>query len=95
MIYALYLMRIPVRVKELIGLLVVVAAMANGGVLLLVLAEELRIQEGLTPFEAVRKPAEIRLWPPVMISLSVIVGFIPLALNLEEDAATCIRPWRP
>jgi multidrug efflux pump subunit AcrB len=49
MIYALYLMRIPVGATVLIRLLVVVAAMVNGGVLLLVLAEELRVREGLTP----------------------------------------------
>jgi multidrug efflux pump subunit AcrB len=84
MIYALYLMRIPVGATVLIGLLVVVATMVNGGVLLLVLAEELRVREGLTPFEAVRKAAEIRLRPRVMIAAAVIVGFIPLALNIEE-----------
>lgn len=84
MIYALYLAKIPVGATVLIGLLVVVAAMVNGGILLLVLAEELRTREGLTPFEAVRKAAEIRLRPRVMIAAAVIVGFIPLALNLEE-----------
>lgn len=84
MIYALYLVQIPVGATVLIGLLVVVAAMVNGGVLLLVLAEELRTREGLTPFEAVRKAAEIRLRPRVMIAAAVIVGFIPLAMNLEE-----------
>jgi len=84
MIYALYLSQLPVGATVLIGLLVVAAAMVNGGVLLLVLAEELRQSEGLTPFEAVLKAAKIRLRPRVMIAVAVIVGFIPLALNLEE-----------
>ena len=68
----------------LIGVLVVVASTVNEGVLLLTFAEELRQRDGLSPFDAVLSAAKIRLRPRVMISMSIIVGFIPLALNLEE-----------
>jgi len=49
----------------------------NEGVLLLTFAEELRQREGRSPLDAVLHAAKIRLRPRV-------VGFIPLALNLEE-----------
>jgi len=62
----------------------VVAATVNEGVLLLTFAEELRQQGNLTPLQAVINAAKIRLRPRAMISLAIIVGFIPLALNLEE-----------
>jgi hydrophobic/amphiphilic exporter-1 (mainly G- bacteria), HAE1 family len=83
MIYMLYATALP-GATVLIGLLVVVASTVNEGVLLLTFAEELRLKDGLAPFGAVLNAAKIRLRPRVMISLSIIVGFIPLALNLEE-----------
>jgi multidrug efflux pump subunit AcrB len=84
MIYMLYATALPMGATVLIGLLVVVASTVNEGVLLLTFAEELRLKHGLAPFDAVLDAAKIRLRPRVMISLSIIVGFIPLALNLEE-----------
>lgn len=66
----------------LIGLLVVVASTVNEGVLLLTFAEELR-RDGRSPIDAVLHAAKIRLRPRLMISVCIIVGFIPLALNLE------------
>jgi len=84
MIYMLYATQLPMGATVLIGLLVVVASTVNEGVLLLTFAEELRIRDGLAPFDAVLSAAKIRLRPRVMISMSIIVGFIPLALNLEE-----------
>jgi multidrug efflux pump subunit AcrB len=53
-------------------------------VLLLTFTEELRARSGLNAIDAVLNAAKIRLRPRVMISICIIVGFIPLALNLEE-----------
>jgi len=84
MVYVLYATALPMGATVLIGLLVVVASTVNEGVLLLTFAEELRSRDRLSPFAAVLEAAKIRLRPRVMISMSIIVGFIPLALNLEE-----------
>jgi len=65
----------------LIGMLVVVSAAINDGVLLYTFAEELRAH-GLSPVESVVKAAAIRLRPRVMTTLTTFVGFLPLALNL-------------
>jgi multidrug efflux pump subunit AcrB len=85
MVYALYATGLPIGATVLIGLLIVVASTVNEGVLLLTFAEELR-REGRSAVDAVLHAAKIRLRPRLMISVCIIVGFIPLALNLEEGA---------
>jgi len=83
MIYALYFAGLPICATVIIGVLVVVAAAINGGVLLMVLAEELR-ERGSVSVEAVLEAAKVRLRPRLMVTLTTVVGFIPLALNLGE-----------
>jgi multidrug efflux pump subunit AcrB len=83
MVYALYATGLPIGATVLIGLLIVVASTVNEGVLLLTFAEELR-RDGRSDVDAVLHAAKIRLRPRLMISVCIIVGFIPLALNLEE-----------
>jgi hydrophobe/amphiphile efflux-1 (HAE1) family protein len=84
MIYALYVTGIPTGATVLIGLLVVVAATVNEGVLLLTVVEELRRRPGSDLTSALIEGAKMRLRPRIMIAIAVIAGFIPLALNLEE-----------
>jgi len=83
MVYTLFLTGLPVGATVIIGVLIVVAATVNEGVLLLTFAEELRQKGKLTPLAAVVEAAKIRLRPRLMIALAIIFGFIPLALNLE------------
>jgi hydrophobe/amphiphile efflux-1 (HAE1) family protein len=69
----------------IIGVLVIVAATVNDGVLLLTFANELRNQNrDLSAEQAVLQAARIRLRPRVMTTASILVGFIPLALAIEE-----------
>jgi multidrug efflux pump subunit AcrB len=75
---------LPLGATVIIGVLVIVAATVNDGVLLLVFAQELQAQKGSSPFDAVLGAAKIRLRPRVMTTLSTLVGFIPLALAIEE-----------
>jgi hydrophobe/amphiphile efflux-1 (HAE1) family protein len=84
MVYTLFLTGLPVGATVIIGVLIVVAATVNEGVLLLTFAEELRQHDNLTRLQAVINAAKIRLRPRLMIALAIIFGFIPLALNLEE-----------
>ncbi len=75
---------LPLGATVIIGVLVVVAATVNDGVLLLTFAEDRRIQQHLLPEQAVLEAAKVRLRPRVMTTMAVLVGFIPLALALEE-----------
>ncbi len=68
----------------IIGILIVVSAAVNDGVLLVTFAAELEETERLRPAEAVVKAAAIRLRPRVLTTLSTLVGLLPLALNLGE-----------
>jgi hydrophobe/amphiphile efflux-1 (HAE1) family protein len=80
----LYVTGIPLGATVIIGVLVVVAANVMEGVLLLNYAEELRRDEGRTPLDAVVHAARIRFRPRMMTSTGVLVGFLPLAMNLHE-----------
>jgi multidrug efflux pump subunit AcrB len=74
---------VPVGATVIIGLLVIIAATVNDGVLLLTYAQELE-NDGLERIRAVISAAVIRLRPRVMTTITTIVGFLPLALNMEE-----------
>jgi multidrug efflux pump subunit AcrB len=84
LVLVLWVTGIPLGATVVIGILVVVAATINEGVLLLTFAEELRASQNSSPLVAVIEAAKIRLRPRLMITLMVITGFLPLALNLEE-----------
>ena len=73
----------PLGTTVVIGLLVIVAAHVTEGVLLLTYAEEIGGRERLGPAEAVVKAASTRFRPRIMTALGVIVGLLPIALNLE------------
>jgi multidrug efflux pump subunit AcrB len=84
LVILLYVSGIPLGATVIIGALVVIAANVMEGVLLINYAEHIRGEERLTPREAVLKAARIRFRPRLMTSLGVLVGFLPLALNLEQ-----------
>ena len=84
LVVLLFMTGIPLGATVIIGVLVVVAANVMEGVLVVNYAEEIRRDERATPFDAILKAARIRFRPRLMTSLGVLVGFIPLALNLEE-----------
>jgi CzcA family heavy metal efflux pump len=84
LILSLALTGTPVGTTVAIGLLVVVAASVTEGVLLLNYAEELRGGQSLSAEAAVVQAAQIRFRPRLMTALGVLVGFAPIALNLEE-----------
>jgi multidrug efflux pump subunit AcrB len=62
----------------------VVAATVNDGVLLLTYARDLQEQNTWAARQAVLDAAKIRLRPRVMTTVTTMIGFLPLALNLEE-----------
>jgi hydrophobic/amphiphilic exporter-1 (mainly G- bacteria), HAE1 family len=83
-VFLMYLTTLPLGATVIIGVLVVVAATVNDGVLLLTYANDLQKQQGLTSHLSVLNAAKIRLRPRVMTSVTTMIGFLPLALNLEE-----------
>ncbi len=83
-VFLMYLSGLPLGATVIIGVLVVVAATVNDGVLLLTYARDLQYRHDRPPGRAVLDAAKIRLRPRVMTTLTTMMGFLPLALNLEE-----------
>jgi multidrug efflux pump subunit AcrB len=87
-VFALQVSGLAMGATVLIGLLVVVGATVNDGVLLFTLADELRA--GSPPHtgeEAVEEAARIRLRPRVMTTVTTIAGLLPIALNVGGRCA--------
>lgn len=84
MVFLMLASGLPLGATVIIGVLVVVAVAVNDGVLLLTFARELQQQDGSSPLVAVISAAKIRLRPRIMTTVTTMMGFLPLALNLEE-----------
>lgn len=84
LVYGLFGLAVPLGGTVIIGVLLVVAANVNDGVLLMTFAEEVTAKEGLPTAKAVLRAAKIRLRPRVMTTLPIVVGLLPLALNWGE-----------
>lgn len=80
---AVWALHIPIGLTVMIGLVVMMGGITSQGVVLLTLAEENRLR-GLSPTDAVRKAAPLRLRPILMTQLTTVFGLLPLALNLGE-----------
>ena len=68
----------------IIGVLVVVAATVNDGVLLLTYAGDMQSRQKPGADQAVTQAAKIRLRPRIMTSVTTMMGFLPLAINMGE-----------
>ncbi|MCM8769544.1 MAG: efflux RND transporter permease subunit [Candidatus Omnitrophica bacterium] len=82
MAYLLLFTGLPLGAPVIIGILVVIAALANDGVLLLTFIGQLEQTKSFMPEEAAIKAGMLGLRPIVMTTVPVIIGFIPLLLNL-------------
>ncbi len=68
----------------IIGLLVVIGALANDGVQLLTFALDKITREDADLRESVIEAARLRIRPILMTTAPLIVGLLPLALNLQQ-----------
>jgi hydrophobe/amphiphile efflux-1 (HAE1) family protein len=84
LLFAFFVTGLPLGATVIIGALVVVAATVTEGVLLMTFAEELRTRDNISPSEAVIAAAKIRLRPRLMTTVPIIMGLMPLALNVER-----------
>lgn len=88
--YGLFLSGQPFSATVIIGILIILAANVNDGVLLIETANQLRT-EGRSLIEATREAAIQRMRPRLMTTLPIILGFIPLAFALESGGEL-LRP---
>ena len=82
----LYLTGSAVNVQSLLGFIFIVGIKVANTVLMTDYAQELRRHEGLTPTQAIRKAAAIRVRPITMTALAAFFALIPGALALERGS---------
>jgi multidrug efflux pump subunit AcrB len=82
----LYLTGSAVNVQSLLGFIFIVGIKVANTVLMTDYAQELRHHEGLTPTEAIRKAASLRVRPVTMTALAAFFAMIPAAMALEQGS---------
>jgi multidrug efflux pump subunit AcrB len=82
----LYFTGTALNVQSLLGIIFVVGIKVANTVLMTDFAQELRHKEGLTPTEAIRKAASVRVRPITMTALAAFFAMIPAALAIERGS---------
>jgi multidrug efflux pump subunit AcrB len=82
----LYLTGTALNVQSLLGIIFVVGIKVANTVLMTDLAQELRRHEGMTPTEAIRNAAALRVRPITMTALAAFFAMVPAAFALERGS---------
>ncbi len=82
----LYFTGTAVNVQSLLGFIFIVGINVSNAVLMTDFAQELRFSEGLTPIQAIRKAASVRVKPVTMTALAAFFAMAPGALALERGS---------
>jgi multidrug efflux pump subunit AcrB len=82
----LYVTGSAVNVQSLLGFIFIVGIKVANSVLMTDYAQELRRHEGLSPTEAIRKAAGLRVRPITMTALAAFFALIPAAFALERGS---------
>ncbi len=82
----LFLTGSAINVQSLLGFIFIVGIKVANTVLMTDSAQELRRHEGLTPLQAIRKAASLRVKPVTMTALAAFFAMIPTALALEKGS---------
>ena len=91
----LWLTGTSLNVQSLLGIIFSVGIKVANTVLMTDVAQELRKNEGLSPIQAIRKAAEMRVRPVTMTALAAFFAMIPTALALERGARPTPRSAAP
>ncbi|MFM7316495.1 MAG: efflux RND transporter permease subunit, partial [bacterium] len=82
----LYYTQSALNVQSLLGIIFIVGIKVANTVLMTDYAQELRRHEGLSPIDAIRKAATIRVRPVTMTALAAFFAMIPMALALGQGS---------
>ncbi len=82
----LYVTGSAVNVQSLLGFIFIIGIKVANSVLMTDYAQELRRHEGLTPIQAIRKAASLRVRPITMTALAAFFALIPGAMAIERGS---------
>ena len=75
-----------INVQSLLGVIFMVGVVVANTVILIDCAQTLRRAEGLTPIEAVRKAALLRVRPILMTAIAALLALTPMALAFAQGS---------
>jgi multidrug efflux pump subunit AcrB len=75
-----------INIQSLLGFIFIVGIKVANTVLMTDYAQELRWHEGLSPVEAIRKAAAVRVRPVTMTALAAFFAMVPTALAVEHGS---------
>ena len=82
----LYVTGTALNIQSLLGIIFMVGIVVSNTVLLVDYSQHLRIDEGLSPTEAIVKAASVRVRPVVMTALAAFFALLPMALGLARGS---------
>ena len=85
-ILMLYFTGTALNVQSLLGVIFMVGIVVSNTVLLIDFAENVRKADRITPLEAIRRAAAVRVRPVVMTALATFFALIPMSLGLSRGS---------
>ena len=82
----LYLTGTAINVQSILGIIFIIGIKVANTVLMTDFAQEIRRHEGLTPTQAIRKAASVRVRPVTMTALAAFFAMIPAAMAIERGS---------
>ena len=83
-LWMLVLTGTTINVESLMGSIMAVGIATSNSILLVSFANDIRVEQGVTPIEAALAAGKTRLRPVLMTALAMIIGMLPMALGLGE-----------
>ncbi len=77
-----------INIYTQIGLVTLIGLISKHGILLVEFANQLQVEENLSPMEAIKKSAAIRLRPVLMTTAAMILGVFPLIIATGAGAVS-------
>lgn len=84
-VFALYLRDLPFSISAGVGFIALFGVAVLNGLVLVSFSRQLEAR-GISPTEAIRRAAQIRLRPVLMTALVASLGFVPMALSTAPGA---------
>jgi multidrug efflux pump subunit AcrB len=85
-ILMLYFTGTALNVQSLLGVIFMVGIVVSNTVLLIDFAENVRKTDGISPTDAIRRAASVRVRPVVMTALATFFALIPMSLGLTRGS---------
>jgi len=87
-IIPMFLWQVSMNIYSQVGLITLIGLVSKHGILIVEFANEMQVNQKLSPYEAVIKAASLRLRPILMTSFSTIIGIMPLVIASGAGAAS-------